>query len=175
MPMLWPASLRRHHILFGSIAVLLGTVAVWRGTMPAPLPELPAIAAQTRSAAPVSVWGQMLPTLIELSAAAERPLFNPDRKRAIATLAVQQQAVPARPFRQPVLLGVAGAGERRVALVRLPDEKDARRMRLGDGFDGWSISDIRRDAVVFRNGAMEHEIRLLPLKDAAGGIVGMRR
>jgi hypothetical protein len=168
--------LRSDHILLGAIILLLGVTAVWRDTAPTALPVLPVIPAADRDVVPGASQPVALPVRAELSAAAERPLFNPNRKRALAAPASpQQQAASTKPFRQPVLLGVVGTSERRVALIKLPEEKDARRMRIGDSFDGWSISDIRTDAVIFRSGAIEHEIRLPSAKNNAGSTTGTRR
>lgn len=163
------ALLHRHHILLGGIAILLGAVVIWRSSEPAAFPELPAVPVTELAGVFVAPQASTLPALPELSAAAERPLFNPNRKRAqVAPVVAPQQATPARPFPTPLLLGIAGAGERRVALIKLPDDKEARRIRTGDSIEGWTVSDIGRDTITFRNGATEHEIRLRPTKEGVG-------
>ncbi len=165
----------RHHILLGALVAILGALIAWRSNAPAAFPEIPVVAAMALERTPAAPQGTALPALAELSAATERPLFNPTRKRAqAAPAAAPQQAAPARPFRIPLLLGIAGAGERRVALIKLPDDKEARRIRIGDSIEGWTVGEIGKDAVTFRNGASEHEIRLRPSKES-GGSATVRR
>ncbi|MFN3400651.1 MAG: hypothetical protein ACK4Z4_09970, partial [Ferrovibrio sp.] len=169
------AVLHRYHVFLSALVILLGAVVIWRSTAPAAFPELPVVAVTEPGRGPAGMQASVLPVLSELSAAAERPLFNPNRKRAqVAPAAAQQQTAPVRPFRAPILLGIAGAGERRVALIKLPEDKEARRIRIGDSIEGWTVGEIGKDAVTFRNEAAEHEIRLRPSKEN-GGSATVRR
>ncbi len=164
------ASLHRRHILLATLIIFLMGVAVWRNVSPPMFPELPVVTVAGLGQMPPSAQASALPPLSELSAAAVRPLFNPNRKRAEAVpVATPQSAAPVRPFRTPVLLGIAGVGERRVALIKLPDDKEARRIRSGDSIEGWTVGEIANDAVTFRNGGVEHEVRLRSSKDSSSG------
>jgi hypothetical protein len=163
------------HLMMAGFAALLGAVVVWRLAVPAAFPDVPVAAAAEPDATLGPASKIKLPPLSDLSVAAERPLFNPNRRRAVEVpAAVQQQAVQAKSFRAPVLLGIASIGDRRVALIRAPEEKDARRIHIGDSIEGWILESIGRDAVTFRNGSAEHEIRLRPVNTPGGRAMAIR-
>lgn len=102
--------------------------------------------------------------------AEDRPLFNPTRRRIAVPVAAQQtNAVSPRPFREPVLLGIAGVGENRIALVKFSEERDSRRLRSGDSLEGWRVTEIGEGHVIFGNGDEKREIRLKPAQRTPDG------
>jgi len=165
----------RQHIALGILCVLLGALVIWRNAVPAAFPELPAVTPSKPEANQAPIRVSALPALSSFAEAAERPLFNPSRKRALEAVAVAQpQAAATRPFRAPVVLGIAGRAERRVALIRFQDEKDARHVRVGDSIDGWSVADIGKTVVIFQSGASEHEVRLQSSKEGGAAAAARR-
>lgn len=102
----------------------------------------------------------------------DRPLFNPTRRRIAVPVVIQQtNAVSPKPFREPVLLGIAGVGANRIALVKFSEERDGRRLRSGDSFEGWTVTEIGEGHVTFGNGDEKREIRIKPaqrMPDGAG-------
>jgi hypothetical protein len=171
-----PIPLTRWHILLGSAAMGLAALCLWQGLTDAAMPDFPPAVPAAVSATAALQPSARLPPLAELSAAAERPLFNPTRRRVLPPpVTAAPPAASNRAFRLPQLLGVAGVGDRRLALIKVPDERDVRRLRVGDSYDGWAVGDIRGNSVVFRNGTEEREVTLTPVRETAGGGQGPRR
>lgn len=138
------------------LAVLLGLSAafgamVLRTASAPPRPELPETPAEASSAGTVSfALPEVRPTPIgRLAAALERPLFAQSRRPPAAP-------APAPTELDATLAGVLSAGAERVAIVLAPGAQRGLRLREGDEFRGWRVSEIDdRSVLLERDGRTE--------------------
>jgi hypothetical protein len=164
-------------LLIMNAALILLVIWMTAGPAPSP-PDIPLAVSM-----PVPLSGQRneqvnLPAVHMLSEAAIRPLFNPSRQQIQRPVpAATQSPAPAKVFRLPVLLGVVGMGERKLALIRAPDEKDSRRLQIGDLYDGWIVAAIHGASIIFNNGGEQREVRLVAEQEpgAVKGVPGPQR
>jgi general secretion pathway protein N len=124
-----------------------------------PSPTLPPIDAASQAPGPSAafVLPELRPAPIEdLSAALERPLFSRTRTPPPDGPA----PTPVGPSRlEATLAGVLTTGAQKVAILFAAGSGRAERVREGDVFQGWEVTEIEDDAVVFeRNGETERLI-----------------
>lgn len=155
---------------------MLGALTLWQALR---VPQMPDLPSATATAIPDirkgAVVAAMSSDALQAPDVAARPLFNPSRTRFVQPQAAAVQPTATAPsFRTPLVVGIVGTGNRRLALVRVPEERDLRRLREGDVYDGWQVAAIRNDGIILKNGAEEREIRLI-LKEAGGGSPSVRR
>jgi hypothetical protein len=105
------------------------------------------------------------PTLAAYSAISNRPLFFSKRRPPppyIADKTGGKKPGPTRRTGKPrvQLSAIISIGNQTYALVQGGKKKGARRVRLGDEIDGWTVAAIDKDKLVLRNGS-ETETLLL--------------
>jgi hypothetical protein len=90
----------------------------------------------------------------------ERPLFAASRRApsvAPVAMAAPIQAAAAPPSFQ--LVGIVGAGDVRLVLVRKPNAP-IQRLQPGQSLDGWQLVEVGADRAIFANGGSRTEIKL---------------
>jgi len=93
----------------------------------------------------------------EFDAITERPLFNPDRKKDPPAL--PQSAVSGLDAYR--LAGVMAMGASAIAIVERRQTKETVTLKIGDTFDGRTVSAISADGVVF-SGPAGPEVLSIP-------------
>ena len=125
---------------------------------------------------PMPLW--RIP-LDSLGASVDRPLMSPSRRPKPPPVAPPPQPPPApvaaapppppEPMRATLLGVVIASDEAALAILRDDGDQSVRRVRVGEGFAGWTLTAIRRREVDFRR---DMETMTLPLPAPAGGAVG---
>lgn len=114
-------------------------------TLPAPLPDF-----------------QMAP-LADFTATLDRPLFLPERRPPEIDEQAKQEAKAALTPLKVVVSGVIMSDAGTFALVQREGATEILRLAVRDTIDGWSVTDILPDRVVFRRGAERQEVELKDL------------
>jgi general secretion pathway protein N len=110
------------------------------------------------------LWTVPLKTL---TATRERPIFRPSRRPSAVPLAGSEPTMkidPAPESPRLALIGtVAGTGEG-IAVFVNPATRDMLRLRTGEGYEGWTVREVRGREVVLERG---REIVVFALPAAA--------
>lgn len=146
------------------IGILLGILCLGLGALAAT--ELGDAAASGQAQISPAAGGQApatsaaptfsLPPLQRFAVVTERPLFSPDRKPA------QHAANSSGAWSSFVLAGIIITPRSREALVAHGKPAAIAHVQEGQALEGWTITSIYSDRVVFRDGINEHELRLTP-------------
>jgi general secretion pathway protein N len=132
----------------------LGAVAVREFTAPPEMQEQPVTTAAQKSTTSTPA-AFTLPPLQRFAVITERPLFSPDRKP-------QQHADDsAGAWSSFVLAGIIITPQSREALVLHGKPQTVAHVQEGQAVEGWTMTSIYPDHVVFRDGANEHELKLI--------------
>ena len=144
-------------ILLGVACVALGALAATEiGDAPVTARDQPPPAAAGKSPATSTATTFTLPPLQRFGVVTERPLFSPDRKPA------QHADDTAGAWSSFVLAGIIITAQSREALVLHGKPQAVAHVQEGQALEGWTITAIDPDHVVFRDGPNEHELRLRP-------------
>ena len=114
---------------------------------PASLPELPLI--PSFDPPPEEL-------LVEIN---ERPLFNPTRQAIAPPLEVEPPAPPPPPP-QVSFVGTITQDGQQSAMVKTQTTPLAFSLRVGGTLDGWQVSEISLEHIVFVLDAARHEVKL---------------
>ncbi len=140
----------------GAACVLVGIQAAGLLSAPTGFAALPAEAAAVQDPPQTERVYFEAPELALFAEIAERPLFSPDRRPPKAKVVVSEDAetlviraaVPAERPLQVMLLGVASTNDTQSAILQV-DGAGSELLRLGETVQGWTISSIGEDSVVF--------------------------
>ncbi len=140
----------------GAACVLVGIQASDLLSAPSGFAALPAEAAAVQEPPRTENVRFEAPELALFAEIAERPLFSPDRRPPKPKVAVSETAeklviraaVPAERPLQVMLLGVASTSDAQSAIVQI-EGAGSELLRLGESLQGWTISSIGEDSVVF--------------------------
>jgi hypothetical protein len=99
-----------------------------------------------------------LPSLEELTATIERPMFSQSRRPFEAAVDAEEPVLTSD-F-DVELLGIVIWQGRRIALVRSRTDSQVIRVEVGRKVAGWVAVGIEPESVRFRNGETEREVRL---------------
>ena len=127
-----------------------------------------AIAQKPPAEAPVRSF--VMPSMDELRATRERPLFSPRRRpdEQVVTQVdepVVQEAPESVPFD---LTGVVIGEDRAVAILHNRDTQETVHLRQGETADVWSVAEIAQRHVVLRSEGKEVRLQLEPKPDGEG-------
>jgi general secretion pathway protein N len=142
-------------VVLGALCLGFGAIAADEFLAAPVAREQPAPAAAKTPAAstPTSFT---LPPLQHFAMVTQRPLFSPDRKP-------QQHADDtAGAWSSFVLAGVIITPQSREALVLHGKPQTVAHIEEGQALEGWTVTSIYPDRVVFRDGLNEHEVKLAP-------------
>jgi general secretion pathway protein N len=144
-------------ILLGALCLGLGALAVseLRAAPVAAQDEGPPAAA-SKTPATSTPAEFALPPVQRFAVVTERPLFSPDRKPP------QHADDTAGAWSSFVLAGVIITSASREALVLHGKPQTIAHIQEGQALEGWTVTSIYPDRVVFRDGLSEHELRLIP-------------
>lgn len=151
------SSQHRIGILLAVLCLGLGVLAASElgdARAPGQSQPLPAPAAQPAATSTAPTFS--LPPLQRFAVVTERPLFSPDRKPP------QHAADTAGAWSSFVLAGIVITPQSREALVLHGKPQAIAHLQEGQALEGWTITSIYADRVVFRDGLNEHELRLIP-------------
>jgi hypothetical protein len=155
-----PARLSSQHkigILLGVLCLGLGALAATElGDTPVVVGDRPPPAAADQSPTTSAMSTFTLPPLPRFAVVTERPLFSPDRKPP------QHADDTAGAWSSFVLSGIIITPQSREALVLHGKPQAVAHVQEGQGLEGWTVTSIYPDHVVFRDGLNEHELRLTP-------------
>ncbi len=154
VPALQPQAPRRRVAFLSATAAALGTLgvsfALWQITRTAPTGDLPEPAAAFAGQDAGEAVG---PRTIERSAAASVQAPAPEPEEALLNDDLPDQ------FRQKwQLSGVARSEGDSVLLLSQRDDRTTHRIRAGNDFDGWRVSDAGADYAIFTQN--DNEVRL---------------
>lgn len=99
-----------------------------------------------------------LPTLEDLNAIVERPMFSPSRRPVEGAVDISHPVSGA--VLDLDLVGIVIWQAQRVALVRSKSDPTIIRIEVGANVAGWVAIGIEPEYVRFRNGKTEREVRL---------------
>ena len=148
-------------LLIALLALLCGAwvglaVAELRGSgATAPEASGPSASASAKSEAAAPNPGFSLPALGSFAAVSQRPLFSPDRRPAA------RSADNSGAWSSFALAGIIITPQSREALVSHGKPPAIAHLAEGQTIDGWTVSAIYPDHVVFRDRLTEHELRLI--------------
>jgi general secretion pathway protein N len=157
------SSQHRIGILLAALALGLGALAARElgdARAPAQNQPLPAPAAQPAAASAAPTFS--LPPLQRFAVVTERPLFSPDRRPP------QHADDTAGAWSSFVLAGIIITAQSREALVLHGKPQAIAHLQEGQALEGWTITSIYPDRVVFRDGLNEHELKLVPKAEPPG-------
>ena len=150
-------------ILGAALTLVCGTLAaIIASQLDASLSATPGeginpTAASTEETAP-ELPSYSLPPLSDFAALSERPLFSRTRR---PTLEDEAAPVPvAQGGLEVVLTGVIIAGEKRVALIVPKNAAKPVRLAEGERFQGWTLSEVETEGVIFRQGTRAQILEL---------------
>jgi hypothetical protein len=154
------ASLQPMDRWLGTLA--LACIAVLAVELAAPHPlETPAETGHARSAATDVQPEPWQPRPLEdYRAIAERPLFSFDRKPFVAPPPEPPPAPPAGPRIEFELTAVATSSTARMAFLKTNSSRGIVKLGLNQAIEGWTLVEVRDNAVVLRNGAEERTVKL---------------
>jgi general secretion pathway protein N len=141
-------------VALGALCLGLGALAASElAAAPATLEQPAPAAAKTPAASAPAAF--TLPPVQRFAVVTQRPLFSPDRKP-------QQHADTAGAWSSFVLAGIIITPQSREALVLHGKPQTVAHIQEGQALEGWTITSIYPDHVVFRDGINEHELKLTP-------------
>jgi hypothetical protein len=109
--------------------------------------------------APVNPLARIL--LASLSQTVERPLFNQSRAPKPEPVAEAEPKEESQPsVADFTLLGIAVANNDRTALLRLNKTNEVVRLKAGQNFAEWKVTDIQARSVVIGNGETAFSLEL---------------
>jgi general secretion pathway protein N len=149
-----------HHavgIFLGALCLGLGALAAseFRAT-PVPTQGQEPPSAPSKTPATTTTAAFSLPPVQRFAIVTERPLFSPNRKPPQHT----DDAAGAWP--SFVLAGIIITPASREALVLHGKPQSIAHIQEGQALEGWTVTSIDPDRVVFRDGLSEHELKLIP-------------
>lgn len=98
--------------------------------------------------------------LEDYRAIAERPLFAFDRKPFVPPPAEPAPQQPAAPRVEFELSAVASSDSARMAFLKTSLSRTVVKLALNQTIEGWTLVEVRENAVVLRNGAEERMVQL---------------
>ena len=150
------SSLPTGALVLGALCLSLGALAATEiGDAPVMPQEGPPAAVAGKPVAAVAT-GFLLPPLQSFSVVTERPVFSPDRKPP------QHADDTAGTWSSFVLAGVIITPQSREVLVLHGKPPTVAHVQEGQSLEGWTVTSIFPDRVVFRDGLNEHELKLVP-------------
>ena len=151
------SSQHRIGVILAALCLGLGALATTElGDTRAPGPNQPPPAPAAKPASAGAAPAFSLPPLQRYAVVTERPLFSPDRKPP------QHTAETAGAWSSFVLAGIIITPQSREALIAHGKPQAIAHLQEGQALEGWTITSIYPDRVVFRDGVDEHELRLTP-------------
>ena len=144
-------------VLLGALCLGLAVLAATElGAATAPEQnQAPSVPATAKPSAASAVASFTLPPVQRFSVVTERPLFAPDRKPP-------QHDETAGAWSAFVLAGIIISPQSREALVLHGKPQTIAHVQEGQALEGWTVTSIYPDRVVFGDGLNEHELRLVP-------------
>lgn len=98
--------------------------------------------------------------LEDYRAIAERPLFAFDRRPFVPPPAEPAPQQPAAPRVEFELSAVASSDSARMAFLKTSLSRTVVKLALNQTIEGWTLVEVRDNAVVLRNGAEERTVQL---------------
>jgi general secretion pathway protein N len=152
-------------ILSALLCAGLGVALVVELNAAAPVAQQPASTAPPAVAALPEISNRFtLPPLASFAEVIERPLFSSSR-RPMATETQQHVDQPL----SASLAGIVISASSSSVIVAHGDPPVLTRLKQGDELDGWSVSSIEPNRVLFRRGSEEQQLKL---HDAPGQVAG---
>jgi general secretion pathway protein N len=146
-------------ILLGALCLGLGALAATElgaATAPGQNQASPVPAAAVTPTTTSGAAAFTLPPLQRFAIVTERPLFAPDRRPP------QHTDATAGAWSAFVLAGIIISPQSREALVLHGKPQTIAHVQEGQALEGWTVTSIYPDRVVFGDGLNEHELRLTP-------------
>jgi len=109
---------------------------------------------------PIPVATPVMAPASTFSIIAERPLFDPQRKKFVAPRNTQTDAGAPPPLPNTALVGIIIDNEKSLAILKPADAAFASTMAVGDSVGVWRLSAIQQDRVILTAGHNRNEIRL---------------
>ena len=136
----------------------------------APLPEIsvPQAQAKTETVEDDTPLPRFeAPPKIAFAEVDDRSVFNPARVRVSAPSVAGATNATTLPS-DISLVGVILDGEKKLALIRSPQQPLAVGLGVGGSIEGWQVTRVEADRVALRAGGPEQELKLSDNKAAAG-------
>jgi hypothetical protein len=99
----------------------------------------------------------------EYSEIIKRPLFVKDRAAAVSVRAVSK-VTTVDELSHLVLVGTASSSDVQIAIIADTKAKQMERLKTGETYQQWNISEVASDHVVFQNAELEYKLFVTPIK-----------
>jgi hypothetical protein len=154
----------RQQVALIAICSVLGAGLLYEVFAPLPAYSVPS-ARVGAIAVPAPPPAFAAPAIAAFAPIADRPLFDPQRRKFVPPPTVSAAAAPPPPP-DIALVGVILDGANKLAIVRASNAALATSMAVGESIGGWQLSSIEADRIILHAGTLENVIRL----DANRGI-----
>jgi|GEM_PF-2868050 len=99
----------------------------------------------------------------EYSDIVQRPLFSKDRAAVVSKQKVNK-VTTVNELAHLILVGTARSSDVEIAIVADTKVKQMERLKTGEKYSDWDISEISSDYVVFQNNELEYKLFVTPIK-----------
>lgn len=99
----------------------------------------------------------------EYSEIVQRPLFAKDRAAAVSVRAVNK-VTTVDELAHLILVGTASSSDVQIAIIADTKAKQMERLKTGESYKEWDITEVSSDHVVFQNAELEYKLFVTPIK-----------
>ncbi len=91
-----------------------------------------------------------------------RPLFDKSRKGYVTTRT--KKIASSNELSHLVLVGTARSSDVQIGIIADTKAKQMERLKVGENYQGWKISEVEKDYILFQNNDLEHKLFLTPIE-----------
>ncbi len=92
----------------------------------------------------------------------ERPLFDKSRKGYITKRS--KKVASSNELSHLVLVGTARSSDVQIGIIADTKAKQMERLKVGENYQDWKISEVAKDYILFQNNDLEHKLFLTPIE-----------
>ena len=100
----------------------------------------------------------------EYSEIVQRPLFIKDRVPAAASAQTVNEVTSIDELRHLILIGTASSSDVQIAIIEDTKAKQMKRLKVGESYNKWSVTEVSSDHVIFQNAELEYKLFISPIK-----------
>ena len=99
----------------------------------------------------------------EYSEIVQRPLFIKDRAAAVSARTVNEVTTIGE-LAHLILVGTASSSDVKIAIMADTKAKQMERLKVGESYKKWDVTEISSDYVIFQNAELEYKLFVSPIK-----------
>ena len=99
----------------------------------------------------------------EYSEIVQRPLFIKDRAAAVGARTVNE-VTTIDELGHLLLVGTASSSDVQIAIIEDTKAKQMERLKVGESYKKWDVTEISSDYVIFQNAELEYKLFVSPIK-----------